>query len=152
MIVLASLALLAIPARPDVPCDLGECDLTQAFRAAKRPGFAWDQAIVSWNLENPGGGGGKGSRREPGAATAPTKWYTLADWSANAAQSSSRLGRTASEDADGDGRHRHPRVLKAPAERLELRATLQDRRQGSSPAPPSADRELLQTPEGAREC
>lgn len=113
--VLASLALLAI--RPDVEFPVPGDVLTKVFEPL-RPGFAWNEAIVSWNVENP-----KAARLRVEArawrGSVPTKWYALGDWSAQGPRGSVEGQKDDDGNVDTD-----TLVLKAPADRLELRATL----------------------------
>lgn len=127
MIALASLALLAI--RPDLAFPEAGGAITKAFEPL-RPGFAWDQAIVSWNLENPSSAAVKLEARAWSGET-PTKWYTLADWAADAAKAP-RVSVNGQRDADGTV-DTDTLELKAPADRLELRATLRTMAEGPRP-------------------
>ena len=124
MIALASLALLAI--RPDLPFPSVGVPMTKTFEAMN-PGFGWDQAIVSWNVENPAGAEVKIEARAWRGDT-PTKWYAIADWSLKGP----RVSVEGQKDADGDV-DTDTLVLKAPAERLELRATLKTLVEGPRP-------------------
>ena len=118
MVALASLALLAI--RPDLEFPAVGESATRVFDALK-PGFAWDQAIVSWNVENPAAAEVKVEARAWRGET-PTKWYTVADWAADASKAP-RVSVEGQKDVDGDV-ETDTLVLKAPADRLELKATL----------------------------
>ncbi len=127
MVALASLALLAI--RPDLTFPaVGETE-TKAFEPLK-PGFNWDQAIVSWNVENPAGAEMKVETRAWRGET-PTKWYTVADWAADATKAP-RVSVEGQKDADGNV-DTDTLVLKAPADRLELRTTLKTLVDGPRP-------------------
>ena len=124
MIALASIALLAI--RPDLLFPpLGE-SMIRSFEPLK-PGFEWNQAIVSWNVENPAGAEVKIEARAWRGET-PTKWYAVADWSLKGP----RVSIEGQKDTDGD-MDTDTLVLKAPAERLELRATLKTLAEGPRP-------------------
>ncbi len=118
MLLAAFAALVAV--RPDMTFPDPAMPMTKAF-APLSPGFAWDQAIVSWNVENPATAEVKVEARA-WRGDAPTKWYTMADWAADATKSH-RVSVKGQKDADGDV-DVDTLVLKAPADRLELRATL----------------------------
>ena len=127
MVALASLALLAIRPNLEFPA-VGE-STTRVFDALK-PGFAWDEAVVSWNVENPAAAEVKVEARAWRGET-PTKWYTVADWAADAAKAP-RVSVEGQKDADGDV-DTDTLVLKAPADRLELKATLHTLAEGPRP-------------------
>jgi hypothetical protein len=127
MVALASLALLSI--RPNIEFPAVGGQTTQAFQPLS-PGFAWDEAIVSWNLENPVSAGVRVEARAWRGDTA-TKWYTIADWAADTAKAP-RVSVEGQKDADGDV-DTDTFVLKSPADRLELRATLKTLAEGPRP-------------------
>lgn len=120
-------ALLAI--RPDLTFPDPGTPLTKSF-APLTPGFAWNQAIVSWNVENPATAALKVEARA-WRGDVPTKWYTLAEWAADTTKAP-RVSVKGQKDADGDV-DTDTLVLKAPADRLELRATLTNLADGARP-------------------
>lgn len=127
MLALVPLALLAI--RPDLTFPDGVGATVKVFEPL-RPGFAWDQAIVSWNLDNPADAAVKVEARA-WRAEMPTKWYVLADWAADAAKAP-RASVNGQRDADGTV-DTDTLELKAPADRLELRTTLRTLGGGARP-------------------
>ncbi len=125
MVALAAFAgLLAI--RPDLAFPVPGSVATKAFEPLS-PGFAWNQAIVSWNVENPQTAGLRVEARA-WRGEVPTKWYVLADWSAKGP----RVSVEGQKDADGDV-NTDTLELKSPADRLELRATLKTLGEGPTP-------------------
>ena len=127
MLALACLALLAI--RPDLEFPETGASATTTFEAL-RPGFAWDQAIVSWNVENPGLAAVRVEARA-WRGDVSTRWYTLADWAGDAARAP-RASVKGQKDAEGDV-DTDTLVLKAAADRLELRTTLKTLAAGPRP-------------------
>ena len=94
------------------------------------PGIAWDEAIVSWNVENPANAAVKVEARAWRGET-PTKWYVVADWASDAAKAP-RVSVDGQKDADGTV-DTDTLTLKRPADRLEVRTTLRDL--GAGPVP-----------------
>lgn len=125
MVTLAAFAgLLAI--RPDLEFPAPGAASTQTFESL-RPGFAWNEAIVSWNIEDPAAAAMKVEARA-WRGDAPTKWYIVAEW----ASRGNRVSVEGQKDADGNV-DTDTLVLKAPADRLELRATLKTVAEGPRP-------------------
>ena len=133
MVALATLALLGasrlVAIRPDLTFpEVGKSAVSTLAPLA--PGMTWDEAIVSWNLENPASASVKMEARA-WLGDKPTKWYTIADWASDA----KRFPRTSvngQKDADGN-LDTDTLVLKHPADRLELRATLTNHDAGPLP-------------------
>ena len=124
MVALASLALLAF--RPDLEFPAPSKTAIRVFDTMA-PGISWNQAIVSWNVENPAAAEVVVEARA-WRGDVSTKWYILADWSLKGARTSVH----GQEDADGDV-DTDTLVLKRPAERLEVRATLKTLAEGPRP-------------------
>jgi hypothetical protein len=125
MVTLAAfVGLLAI--RPDLEFPAPGGASVKTFEALA-PGFAWNQAIVSWNLENPTAAGVKVEARA-WRGEVPTKWYVVADWSAKGP----RVSVDGQKDADGTV-DTDTLALKSPADRLELRTTLRTIDNGPRP-------------------
>lgn len=94
------------------------------------PGFAWNEAIVSWNLDEPEAAGLKVEARAWRGET-PTKWYTIADWAADT-KLAPRVSVKKQKDADGNV-DTDTLVLNAPADRLEIRTTMRTLADGPRP-------------------
>lgn len=128
MVALVPIALLAI--RPDLTFPtFGSPAVVKAFEPL-RPGFGFDEAIVSWNVENPADAELKVEARAWRGET-PTKWYTIAEWAQDATKSP-RVSVNGQKDADGTV-DTDTLVLKQPADRLEIRATVNTLAEGPTP-------------------
>jgi hypothetical protein len=127
MLTLVALGLLAI--RPDLEFPAPGESVTKVF-APLKPGFKWDEAVVSWNLENPETANLRVEARAWHGEN-PTKWYTIADWTADV-QKAPRVSVNGQKDSDGDV-DTDTLVMKLPADGLELRTTLKNLGPGPLP-------------------
>lgn len=124
MVILGSLALLAI--RPNLEFPPKGTPLVQTFEPLK-PGFGWNEAIVSWNVENPESAAMRIEARAWRGET-PTRWYVIADWALKGPRASVDGQKYADGAMDTD-----TLVLRSPADRLELRTTLKTLYEGPRP-------------------
>lgn len=94
------------------------------------PGLAWDELVVSWNIEAPAGTGAKVEARGI-CAGKPTAFYNLGYWSSDPARNP-RESVPGQRDADGEVQT-DTLVLRRSAERAQLRVTLTS---GAEAVPP----------------